>query len=61
MWHNFHDKSYRHKKPKWWHVVNIVTCYDFSGGLSGGGIIYKVYCLRLWGVELARLAIPEYA
>lgn len=61
MWHNFHDKTYKHKKAKLWQVFNIVTCYDFAGGLSGGGIIYKVYCVRFFSFELTRIAIPKYA
>ena len=59
MWHYFHDKSFKHKSAKWWQVFNIVACFDFTGGLSGGGTLYKVYCLRLWSFEFIRIPITQ--
>lgn len=60
MQHQFQDKSFKHKPPKWWQMFNIVNCLDFTGGLSGGGTLYKVYSLRLWSIEVKRFAIVQH-
>jgi len=54
MWHSFYDKDFKHKKCKWWHIVNITTCFDSMGGSC---TVYKVYCLRIFNLDICRIGL----
>jgi hypothetical protein len=53
MKYTYSDKSYKRPSAKWWHVFNIVSCYDARGGLTPL-TVYRVHTLRLWNVGLTQ-------
>lgn len=53
MWYDFYDSDFKHARAKWWQPINIVTCYDSWDGFK----TCKVFCLRVYNVDIFRLAI----
>lgn len=56
MSYKFYDSSYRYPAAKWWHILNVVSCYNSKGGLNPISI-ERVYCLRLWSLELKHITV----
>jgi len=59
MWHDFHDKTFKHKPAKWWQIINVVKYQDFTGSVGGNGTLYDVYSLMIWSLEIQRVAVES--
>jgi hypothetical protein len=57
MWCDFSDKTFRHKKCKWWEFVNVVSCYNAKQAISHNQVVHKVYCIRLLNLEISRMSL----
>ena len=51
--YRYQDESFKHDSAKWWHIFNVVSCYDSRGGLTPV-TVYRVHTLRLWSLMICQ-------